>query len=325
MDQGWVYVLVNSSIPSMAKVGRTTRSPADRALELSAATGVATPFVVAFDQAFEDCCEAERQIHAELDRRGLRVAANREFFYGPPSEIIRVIIEVAERNGPVPSIGPRPSADRLLTAADKALFGQGDTLQDTSEALRLYKLAGARGSLIAFERLGQIYSALYLASRDHPRRRRAVNALKEGVRRGNYYCYCELAVLFTAERRVANFNKAWNLFFAQRRDAPVRELEADPARFAAACARYILQALELRLQPAHRSELAAESNSITTALLAHLDAVRSNPFARQLITTALRWVYEVLQNAPLATRGSARPAGRTLVPSWVCEPAIAIA
>jgi hypothetical protein len=324
MDQGWVYVLVNSSIPSMAKVGRTTRSPADRALELSAATGVATPFVVAFDQAFEDCSEAERLIHAELDRRGLRVAVNREFFHGPPSEIIRVIIEVAERTGPATIVGPHPSADRLLKAADRALFGQGDTLQDIGEALRLYKLAGARGSLIAFERMGQVYSTLYLASRDHPKRRRAVSALKEGVRRGNYYCFCELTVLFTVERQVGNFAKAWDLFFARRRDAPVKELETDPARFAAACARYILQALELKLQPAHRAELAAQANSITNALLAHLDAARSNPSARQLITSALRWVYEALLSAPLM-RKSARPASLTLLPGWVCDPASAIA
>jgi len=325
MDQGWVYVLVNSSIPSMAKVGRTTRSPADRALELSAATGVATPFVVAFDQMFEDCSEAERLIHAELERRGLRVAPNREFFRGAPSDIIRVIIEVAERNGPVPMVGPSPSADRLRIAADRALFGQGDTLQDTGEALRLYKLAGARGSLTAFERIGQIYNALYLASPDNLKRRRAVNALKEGARRGNYYCYCELTVIFTAERQAGNFAKAWDLFFARRQVAPVKELETDPARFGAACARYILQALELRLHPAHRTELVPQANSITTALLAQLDAARGNPSARRLIATALRWVYEVLQTAPASMRVAARPPALTLLPGWVCEPAIAIA
>jgi hypothetical protein len=325
MDQGWVYVLVNSSIPCMAKVGRTTRCPADRALELSTATGVATPFVVAFDQMFEDCSEAERLIHAELDRRGLRVAANREFFRGPPSEIIRVIIEVAERNGPVPVIGPHPSADRLRIAAERALFGEGDTLQDTGEALRLYNLASTRGSLVAFERIGQIYNALYLASHDHPMRRRAINVLKEGVRRGNYYCYCELSVLFAAERQVGNFMKAWELFFARRRAAPMKELETDPARFGGACARYILQALELALHPAHRDELAAEANCILAALLAQLDTARRSPSARQLITTALRWVYETLQNTPMPVRARVRPADLTLLPRWVCKPAIAIA
>ena len=47
MEPGWVYVLVNSSMPGIAKVGRTTRAPRDRAAELSGVTGVATPFIVA--------------------------------------------------------------------------------------------------------------------------------------------------------------------------------------------------------------------------------------------------------------------------------------
>jgi GNAT superfamily N-acetyltransferase len=307
----------------MAKVGRTTRSPADRALELSAATGVATPFVVAFDQEFEDCSEAERVIHDELDRRGLRVAPNREFFRGAPSEIIRVIIEVAERHGPVPVAGPLPSADRLRLAADRALFGQDDTMQDTGEALRLYKLAGARGSLMAFERMGLIYSALYLASRDRAKRRRAVSALKEGARRGNYYCYCELAVIFTAERQAGNFAKAWDLFFARRQDARVMELDADQARFGAACARYIFQALDLGIQPVHRDELTAETDGITAALLAQLDAARGKPLARQLLATALRWVYETLHDTSVTGRVSAKPGKPTLMPGWVCDQAIA--
>jgi hypothetical protein len=325
MDQGWVYVLVNSSMPNIAKVGRTTRSPADRALELSAATGVATPFVVAFDQVFEDCSDAERLIHAELDRRGFRVAPNREFFRGAPSEIIRVIIEVAERNGPVPIAGPHPSAERLCSAAQRALFGEDDTLQDTTEALRLYKLASARGSLIAFERMGQIYNAFYLGSRDHLKRRHAVNTLKEGARRGNYYCYCELSVIFTAERQLGNFVKSWDLFFARRRDAPVKELDKDPARFGSALARYILQSLELGVQPAHTAELAPEATRITTALLAQLDAARSNQAARRFITAALRWVYEALQNGPYNQRMSVKPAELMLLPGWVSEAAVASA
>ena len=31
--QDWIYVLVNSSIPGMVKVGRTARQPAERAAE----------------------------------------------------------------------------------------------------------------------------------------------------------------------------------------------------------------------------------------------------------------------------------------------------
>jgi hypothetical protein len=322
MDQGSVYVLVNS--PGMAKVGRTMRAPADRALELSTATGVATPFVVAFDQAFADCVEAERLIHAELDRRGLRINSNREFFRGTPSEIIRVILEVSEMEAPQPTISQLPCADRLRIAADNALLGQGDTLQDTGDALRLYKLAATRGSLIAFERMGQIYNALYLASPDRPRRRRALNALKEGAQRGNYYCYCELGVLFTAERHVGNFTKSWGLFFERRAEAPVLEVEGDPGRFAAACGRYIAQALELGIRPAHRNELDHVVEDIMSALLAQIDAARGNRAARLILTTALRWAYESIPSTSPIMRvvGQHQPAP---LPGWVSGQGVAIA
>ena len=323
MDQGWVYVLVNSSLPRLVKVGCTTRSSAARAMEISAATGVPTPFVVAFDQAFADCMEAERLIHTELDRRGLRVAQNREFFHGAPSEIIRLIIEVAERDGPVSTVGPHPSSDRLRLAGDNALFGQGDTLQDTGEALRLYKLASARGSLLAFERIGQIYLMLYLASRDRPGRRRALSALKEGARRGNYYCYCELAVLFTADRNLANFAKAWDLFFTHRKTAPISDFEINNKRFAAACSRYLFQVMELGLVPTHHAELFADPHSVTAALLDQLDVARGNRHARHLLTAALRWLYEALNANHGSPQFVPRQAEPGLLPNWVSHQAIA--
>jgi hypothetical protein len=308
----------------MAKVGRTTHTPADRAAELSAATGVATPFVLVFDQPFDDCVEAEQRVHGALDRRGLRVAPNREFFRGAPSEIIRVILEVAEQVGPGPEIGPHPSAERLRLAADQALFCEGDILQDTGEALRLYKLAATRGSLLAFERMGQIYTTLYLAKRDRPRRRRAVVTLKEGARRGNYYCYSELSVIFAAERHTANFVKCWDLFFARRLHEFKQELETTPGRLGAACSRYIGQTLELGLKPDHYEVLAGAADSIIASLLAEIDVMRDDRAARLPLTTALRWAYESLQPglAPVAISQS-----RHHVPSpdWVCRPAIAAA
>jgi hypothetical protein len=324
MDQGWVYVLVNSSIPGLAKVGRTTHAPAERAAELSAATGVATPFVLVFDQTFDDCAEAEHRVHSELDRRGLRVAPNREFFRGAPSEIIRVIIEVAEQVGPAPLVGPQPCAERLRLAADGALFGEGDILQDTGEALRLYRLAATRGSLLAFERVGQIYTTLYLAKRDRARRRSSMVALKEGARRGNYYCYSEMSVIFASEHHIANFVKCWDLFFMQRLHNFRQELETTPGRLGAACGRYIGQALELGVKPDHFEVLAGASDSIIANLLAELDAVRADQAARQPLTTALRWAYETLQPG-LALPAASHPAHLAPRPDWVCRPAIASA
>ncbi len=101
MAAGYLYVLVNSSMPGLVKVGKTTRDPTDRANELSNATGVPTPFVLAFDSYFADCDAAERYVHVELEKRGLRQAANREFFRASTSEIIKILLKTpgeAEEN-----------------------------------------------------------------------------------------------------------------------------------------------------------------------------------------------------------------------------------
>jgi hypothetical protein len=317
MEQGWIYVLVNSSTPGLVKVGRTARPPADRAAELSAATGVPTPFVVAFDQAFADCCEAERLIHAELDRRGLRVAPNREFFRGPPSDIIRIIIDMAAGDtigaATDPSADPLSSAERLCQAGDNALFGLGESLQDTGEALRCYKLAALRGSLRAYERIGRIYVQLYENARNRAGRRRAMNVLKEGVRRGNYYCYCEMATLLAIEHHLANFAKSWDLFFARRTDSYREALETDPTSFPAACSRYIAMALDLASPPRHLAEMTANADAILAALLAELDHVKDHPPSRQRVAAIMRWAHEKLRPAPPKRKR------RRLLPLWSAE------
>jgi hypothetical protein len=315
MEQGWIYVLVNSSTPGMAKVGRTTRPPADRAAELSAATGVPTPFVVAFDQAFADCCEAERLVHAALDRRGLRVAPNREFFAGPTSEIIRIVIDMALGAGAIEASAADPCAERLCRAGDNALYGLGDTLQDTGEALRCYKRAAQHGSLVAYARIGRIYVSLYESAPSKAGRRRALNVLKEGVRRGNYYCYCEMSRLFAIERHLANFAKSWDLFFARRADSHCAEIETGTENFAMACGRYIAMALDLGRTPGHLGELTTHSDAILATLLAELDQVKDHPPSRQRVATVMRWAYEELLPAQVAPQ----PKRRRLGPLWPAE------
>ena len=317
MEQGWIYVLVNSSMPGLAKVGRTTKPPENRAAELSGATGVATPFVVAFDQAFEDCCAAEKAIHQELERRGLRLASNREFFRGSVSEVVRVVLEAADTSGHWAPKADVVSAPSLLAAGDRYLFGTGDTLQDTGEAIRCYKMAASRGALIAFDRLGRVFGALYAGRADKVGRKRALAPLKEGARRGNYYCYAEMAALFAGEGHMANLHKAWELFFARRAEGVVQEVE-EGDRYAAACCRYIGHCLAVETAPKHRNALLPAVQSMQALLLDELDRVRADDAARQRVAAILRWTYQELQpdlapRAPQPPRRLARP----LRPAWL--------
>src|SRR5213076_1663896 len=97
MAQGFVYILINPAIPGYIKVGKTTKTPEERAKEISAATGVPTPFIVAYDASFVDCDQAETYIHTLLETRGISRTPDREFFATSLREAIAVVME-AERN-----------------------------------------------------------------------------------------------------------------------------------------------------------------------------------------------------------------------------------
>jgi hypothetical protein len=92
-ESGYVDVLVNPSMGNLVKIGKTTRNPRTRITELSFATGVPTPFTLAFDAYVEDCSQAETYVHARLEKDGYRVAANREFFNVDLSTAINVVLE----------------------------------------------------------------------------------------------------------------------------------------------------------------------------------------------------------------------------------------
>ena len=79
-QNGYVYVMVNPSLPNMVKIGMTTKDPNERAKELSSATGVPTPFILVFYKPFRNCYITEQRIHQFLEDKGYRVKNNREFF-----------------------------------------------------------------------------------------------------------------------------------------------------------------------------------------------------------------------------------------------------
>lgn len=306
MEQGWVYILVNSSIPGLVKVGRTTRPPAARAAALSAATGVATPFVLAFEQAFADCVEAERLVHAELDRRELRVAPNREFFRGSPALIVRVVLDVAAAGGSPPMAGCAQSALHLLAEGERHMLGTGAHFQDLAEATHCYKLAAARGSLVALERLGAIYARA--DDKRRAERRRAMRYLKDGAKRGNYYCYTEMAWLFAQDGHVANFTKAWELFFANRASFVLEEVEAGANRYARALFLYIAMCLHMRLEPGHMAELQAAAPALLGICAHAADTAGTALHDRRLAAAARHWVRRHVAPDPAPDGGR---------PSWL--------
>lgn len=93
MVPGYVYILVNPSMPGLIKVGRTLRDSRMRARELSS-TGVPTPFQVAFELFAEHHETLEAMVHLELT--DFRVNAAREFFRYPLDKAIALLIQLAK-------------------------------------------------------------------------------------------------------------------------------------------------------------------------------------------------------------------------------------
>jgi T5orf172 domain len=211
-EAGYVYALLNPSMEGLVKVGRTTRDPRARAQELSLATGVPTPFVLAFFRFFSDSQQGEQYVHTLLERKGYRVTANREFFNAPLHEVVDAILQASSvLSGQAPT---RSSADDedadivsaaleddfldtldltssspgedLLKEADDYYYGLGETLQDYAEAMRLYKQAARVRAVRVYRCLGQMYMAGEGCAEDL---RKALDFFKEGARKADVSCY----------------------------------------------------------------------------------------------------------------------------------------
>jgi hypothetical protein len=75
---GHIYILQNTSIPGVFKIGFTERSVADRLNEINKATGVITPWFVRDFWFTQEPYLKEQEIHRLLDE--FRVTDNREGF-----------------------------------------------------------------------------------------------------------------------------------------------------------------------------------------------------------------------------------------------------
>ena len=172
MAAGYIYVLANSSMADLVKIGKTTKQPNGRAQELSGATGVPTPFIVVYELAVCDCDQAEVFVHTLLDRKGYRVSNNREFFKAPIPEVIEAILSLPVefrtvvdnkhlQNESIPNgilcLGDEEPWWELWWLAYKSFYGEGPVIQDYEEAYRLYRDAAKLGCILAFTALGNMH------------------------------------------------------------------------------------------------------------------------------------------------------------------------
>ena len=89
--KGFIYIMLNPSFPNLLKIGRTYKTPEERAKEMYT-SGIPTPFIVAYKHEVGDCILVENLVHEKLSKK--RNNYKREFFNIPEKEAIKAIQDV---------------------------------------------------------------------------------------------------------------------------------------------------------------------------------------------------------------------------------------
>ena len=90
---GYVYIMINAAFPNLIKIGRTTKSSDERAVELYT-TGTPGKFIVVYDVLVDDCVDIEKQMHELIADK--RYAENREFFHASSKEAIEILQRISK-------------------------------------------------------------------------------------------------------------------------------------------------------------------------------------------------------------------------------------
>ena len=92
----WVYVLTNTTMPGLCKIGFTKNKPSERVKQINSATGVAQDFVVEWALPCFNAHDVEKQVHKYLQDNGFRVNNKKEFFNISVDEAKAVVERIGE-------------------------------------------------------------------------------------------------------------------------------------------------------------------------------------------------------------------------------------
>ncbi|MCM3226627.1 GIY-YIG nuclease family protein [Terribacillus saccharophilus] len=229
--EGYIYILINSSMEGLVKIGKTTRNPEGRVKELSSATGVPTPFTLIYKEKFNDCDKAEKSIHERLELMGKRLTRNREFFTVPVYEAIKIVQEVqmALSTKAIEDTKVNTLGEDLLKEGLIFYLGLDDYFIDYQQALELFYMAVQMGCVEAHEYLAEMN---YIGKGCKQDKKKALYHMIQSAKLKSPINYANVAVMYMqneGEENELNTKKSLNLFFDYLKHAKVlqnKELEA---------------------------------------------------------------------------------------------------
>jgi hypothetical protein len=97
INPNYVYILSNSSIPGIIKIGHTTRTVYERLREINTAPGVIIPWEVRWSYKCPNGSMLEEEVHSHLQDLGLRPNKKREGFTIDITNAIKIIEELGAK------------------------------------------------------------------------------------------------------------------------------------------------------------------------------------------------------------------------------------
>ncbi len=138
---GFIYVLTNSAMPGLVKIGMTLGNPEDRARQLSQGTGTPAPFDVYAAFPVIDADRAEKQVHGAFD--DMRTSRKREFFAIAPEDAVKLIEVALKSQTDFQRLAREKQAKRILKTCETMEKNRKDILakrRDPSKLPYLKKL-----------------------------------------------------------------------------------------------------------------------------------------------------------------------------------------
>jgi TPR repeat protein len=188
--------------------------------------------------------------------------------------------------------------------AEECQYGFGDHIQDYDEALKLYQDAARLGSPLAYEKIGDIFNFGKGTRQDLGK---AVRYYKEGARKGNYFCWAAMALLFAYNDQMDNCVKCFARYFRERSENFSEDMEEDLNKHVFNILQYITIFLDHDLRPDFETHVSADADAVEKcARKMHADA-DGTVLEKDRLRPIIEWIVEHRQSELLDFGDKRRP------------------